>query len=181
MGFFTNQKTWFFIALFFIVVNCVMLGGFFIHRKHRKEERQNYHGRQRKEFMHHRSGGFHATLIADTLGFTAAQKTELEKKESELNAKKDSIFSESEQSKQNFANELFSDNPDKLKLDSITKVISATTEQFNKLRIEKIFMVRAMCNPEQLKKFNSLMREIQKQHQHGPHAFTSACKNFNLL
>jgi hypothetical protein len=169
MSFFSNQKTWFFIALFFLVVNIVLIAGFFMKGR---ENRHRFHGEMQNfhrdgERNPHRRSFLHASFIADTLNFSAEQKTQLEKIETELNAKKDSVSDLSDESKTNFTKELFSQNPDKNKLDSLMKQISATTEMYNSVRIEKVFRIRALCSKEQLEKFSAIMSSISEKKFHG--------------
>ena len=166
MNFFSNQKTWFFIALFFIIVNVVLVAGFFMRR-------HNYHNekfRHVKEGRAHASASMlHAEIIADSLNFSEEQKSDLKKIEAELDARKDNVFSLSKNCKKAFTRELYSENPDSSKLDSLTNCISSSTELYNKIRIEKIFGIRSICTPEQLKKFNVMLSRLAEKHYHNSH------------
>ncbi|MBC7863674.1 MAG: hypothetical protein IAF38_11915 [Bacteroidia bacterium] len=169
MSIFSNQKTWFFIALFFIAVNLVLIFGFMRghgHRQHRNFS-ENPHAQFEGRGNHKGPSFLHAAFIADTLGFSAEQKSKLEKMETTINLVKDSIFSESEKFKTAFSKELYSTNPDKVKLDSLSLCISNTMREFNRIRIEKVFQVRSICTTEQLEKFSAIMSAMSARKEHG--------------
>lgn len=168
MSIFTHQKTWFFIALFFIVVNIVLIAGRFMHG--RGHEHSNYHGEryegghERWSHRDHRTNSFmHTEFIADTLQFSKEQRDKLETVEKEIAAKRDSAMQQSETCKLNFSLELYSQNPDKAKLDSLSALISKANENFNNIRIEKVFRIREICKPEQLKKFSAILSDMSKK------------------
>lgn len=166
MNFFSNQKTWFFIALFFIAVNIALIIGFFMKGRDRHPMRQ--HSEMKRFHRDHREMGMHrsflhAAFIADTLGFSDEQRKQMERVEMGMNKKKDSIFDLSENCKISFNRELFSENPEKAKLDSLIRCISSSTEAYNRLRIEKVMGIRAICTPEQLVKFTSILSEISER------------------
>lgn len=172
MSLFTNQKTWFFIAMFFIVVNAVMIIGMFTHGRGHGRGRfrgnvENINPRRDFERMHGGSSFLHTKFIADTLGFNTEQRSKLEVIEKVMGEKRDSAMKVSEESKNNFTQELFSVQPNKNKLDSLSKIISQTTIAYNNIRIEKVFKIREICNKEQLEKFSVILSDMSKKRSRG--------------
>lgn len=167
MSFFSNQKTWFFVAMFFMIVNIVMIVGSFTRRGRHHDKERMHHGHMGRGHKRAHAGFLHAKFIADTLGFSPEQRAQLEKVEEEINAKKDSVYSINEGCKMNFSHELFSENPDRAMLDSISRCISHSTEMYNKLRVEKVFRIRALCNKEQLEKFSAILSVMSERRFHG--------------
>lgn len=165
MNFFTKQKLWFFIALFFIVVNAVLVSGMFMHRGHRQGGKDRRHEGRHEMHNGHRGGAKYLTqLMIDSLGFSKEQQAILTKSNEELNLKKDSVSEANEKCKELFIQELYSENPNKMKLDSLSKCISANTEKYNQLRIESVEKIRAACTAEQKKKISSFLDQSHNEY-----------------
>lgn len=169
MNYFAKQKTWFFIALFFMVVNIVLLCGMFIRKNHHGMRDHTRHPREMlgHERRRNHGPGFYIThMLVDSLGFTEEQRTKLQSVNSKMEIKKDSLIHESENAKKMLLKETYSVQPDQPKLDSLIKRVSSLTESFNRLRAEHINFIRTMCSDEQKKKLPLIFNEYQDRRDH---------------
>jgi Spy/CpxP family protein refolding chaperone len=167
-----RQRIWFFIALFFIAVNAVMMVKFFLNRRHahmRVHDGRD-HGPHMQEGRRDRRGGPHGrhhfymtNMFADSLGFSQRQKESLMAINAALDIKKDSIIKESEKTKEALADEIYAEESNNMKVDSLIKKISVQMEIFNHLRAENANVVRNMCSPEQKKKLARLMNDFKHE------------------
>jgi Spy/CpxP family protein refolding chaperone len=174
MNFFLKQRLWFFIALFFIIVNAILVSGMFLHKRsnHREKDKRergehSKHEEHKDKHEHSRNLRYLTEVIIDSLGFTSEQQAKLEKINEEMDVKKDSLSEETEKCKELFAEELYAGSPDKKRLDSLIKCISYDAEKYNQLRIDNMDKIRSSCTPEQKKKLPLILKEFSAQQDHG--------------
>ena|ERR1700756_2310192 len=163
MNFFLKQKFWFFIAVFFIVVNITLLACLWHntgkHKRHGGDGKnkhgmhQNHDGQMQVEFNL-------SDYLAEQLAFSAEQKQKLIVINTSMDVLKDSLSEQNEISKDLFSKELYAINPNKNKEDSLIKCMSAFTEVFNKTRIAHIEKIRALCTDEQKKKLSEALNNL---------------------
>jgi Spy/CpxP family protein refolding chaperone len=167
MNYFLKQKTWFFIALFFIVVNVVLLCGMFIRKGHHGMKDHGRYPRNMHEGRRNHGPGFYITrMLTDSLGFSQEQHAKLQRINEEMDLKKDSLIHESESARQMLVKEMYAAQPNSQRLDSLIEKVSSLTGSFNRLRAEHVNRIRLMCTEEQKKKFPVLFEEYQDRRDH---------------
>src|ERR1700757_306839 len=98
MNFFLKQKFWFFIAVFFIVVNITLL----VCLWHNTSKHKRHDGNRNKYDMHQNRGGrmqveFNLSdYLAEQLGFSAEQKQKLMAVNTSMDVLKDSLSEQNE-------------------------------------------------------------------------------------
>lgn len=171
MNYFLKQKTWFYISLFFMVVNVVLLSGMFLNKRHHHgdnfkhgEESDRMHGERRP---HGPRGARHrgpnpVYRFIDSLGFTGKQAESLKKTILLLEEHKDSMINAGEIARDLFLKEAYSETPDTKRSDSLAQRIAFLTENYYRMRAASIDLIRGSCNAEQKQKLISFLREFQK-------------------
>ncbi len=162
MDFFAKQKTWFFISIFSLVVNVILIGNFWRHRCGRHHRRADAHCEQMKSQDAHR-----VDFLKERLILTAEQGFRLGKIVESVRLQKDSIHKLNERYKYSFEEELYKDAPSQGKLDSLMRGISTSTEVYNRVRVSFVTQITAMCSAEQRKKLPSVLRELAERSHHG--------------
>jgi Spy/CpxP family protein refolding chaperone len=170
MSYFLKQKVWFFIAVFFMVVNIVIVVGIFWRKSHNHHER-NQREENWSRFDSARSGTFHRGMrggrfngrhfsrtdfMARELNFSDEQKKKYEQINNEVESQKDSLFKNHEILKRMFNQALYSENSNPRYIDSLIKAIGVSSESYNRLRVEKANKIKALCTDEQKEKLSSL-------------------------
>jgi|GEM_PF-4240082 hypothetical protein len=171
MNFFLKQKFWFFIAVFFMVVNITLLTCLW-HNKHKGDEGKHHRheineGKVQNEFNL-------TDYLAEQLAFSAEQKQKLAVVNDKMELLKDSLSEQNEISKDLFSKELSAYTTNKKKQDSLITCMSSFTQVFNKTRIEHIDKIKAICNGEQKKKLVEVLSNLnginfKRRHHHNKH------------
>lgn len=180
MNFFLREKVWFFIAMFLLIINIIIVSVMFCHKhkhhhnfgehfkgfNHHREHIASWqhegirHGRRMKDEKNNKRHFHRMEFLAAELNFSEEQKNQLKKIDEEIEAKKDSLFEKQEEFKNLFHQALYSENTTTQELKLLIKAISSNSESYNWLRIEKANKIKALCTNEQKEKLGTVFKEI---------------------
>jgi len=164
MNFFTKTKILIGVIIILSAIILAMLGTMSYHRfeSHQRDSRENRENRNDREIGENRQPG---KYMAKQLQLTPEQIKEFDQLRNKYHSETDVIMKESRDISNKVMEEVFSDNPNKVKLDSLSKKFGELQSKQKQLMYEHLLEIRSKCTDSQQANFKKLLRKIENHNR----------------
>ena len=164
MNFFTKTRILIGIIVILSAIILAMLGTMSYHRfeSHRRDIRENRENRNDRALRENRQPG---KYMAKQLQLTPEQIKIFDQLRDKYHSETDVIIKESRDISNKVMEEIFSDNPNKVKLDSLSKKFGELQSKQKQLMYEHLLEIRSKCTDSQQVNFKKLLRKIENHNR----------------
>jgi len=164
MNFFTKTRILIGVIIILSAIILAMLGTMSYHRfeSHRRDIRENRGNRNDRAERENRQPG---KYMAKQLQLTPEQIKDFDQLRDKYHSETDVIMKESREISNKVMEEIFSDNPNKVKLDSLSKKFGELQSKQKQLMYEHLLEIRSKCTDSQQANFKKLLRKIENHNR----------------
>jgi Spy/CpxP family protein refolding chaperone len=164
MNFFTKTRILIGIIIILSAIIIAMFGTMSYHKfeSHRRSPRENrLPGDDRDTREEHQPGKY----MAKQLQLTPEQVKEFDRLRDKFHDETDAIMKEGRDISNKVMEEIFSDNPNRAKLDSLSKKFGELQSKQKQLMYEHLLEIRSKCTDSQQANFKKLLKRIENHNR----------------